>query len=183
MPEKINKLSFAQITAARLSVEEAVRAVRFPVCAVMENIRSLYNVGAAFRTSDGALIEKLYLCGYTGAPPRREIEKTSLGSVQSVPWEHRPDTCALLRELKGRGYHILALEHTDKSVSYTEARYSFPLCIVVGNEVEGVSDEALALCDSAVEIPMYGIKQSLNASVAYGIIAYHLVNEYRKANP
>jgi tRNA G18 (ribose-2'-O)-methylase SpoU len=181
MQGDIKKLSFEEITAARLSVDEAVRAARFPVCAVVENVRSLFNVGSIFRTSDGALIERLYLCGYTGRPPRREIEKTALGSVQSVPWEHRPDACALLAELKSQGYRIVALEHTDKSVPFTEASYRYPLCLVVGNEVEGVSDEALALCDEAVEIPMYGIKQSLNVAVAYGILVYHLVEYYRKS--
>jgi tRNA G18 (ribose-2'-O)-methylase SpoU len=150
------------------------------VCALLENIRSLYNVGAMFRTADGALLQKLYLCGYTGYPPRREIDKTSLGSVESVPWEYDPDPCSAARRLKAEGYHLCALEHTDASVPFDAAVSSFPLCFVVGNEVEGVSGELLSMCDSAVEIPMHGVKQSLNVAVAFGIIAYHLVGEWKR---
>lgn len=151
-----------------------------PVSALCENIRSLYNVGSIFRTSDGAGIEKLYLCGYTGYPPRREIDKTALGSVESVPWEYRPNQFEVVRDLKERGVTIVALEQGDRSVPYDEARYRFPLCVVLGNEVSGVTGELLARADLAVDIPMRGTKHSLNVSVAYGILVYHLAGTWKR---
>jgi tRNA G18 (ribose-2'-O)-methylase SpoU len=153
----------------------------FPVCALIENIRSLYNVGSIFRTSDGAGIEHLYLGGYTGFPPRKEISKTSLGSVDYVPWTHDSDAITLAKDIKKRGYKLIALEHTKQSVGYDAFEYDFPLCFVLGNEVEGMSQELLDLCDSAIEIPMFGKKQSLNVSVAFGIIAYHIAKQYRNS--
>lgn len=176
----MKKLSNEVIKGNRPGIEELKEASRFPVSVIAENVRSLYNVGSMFRTSDGALIEKLWLCGYTGFPPRKEIDKTALGSVETVPWENNPDTQSVIKKLKGDGYSIVALEHTDSSVNYLQAEYKFPLCIMLGNEVEGLSEEAVALADSAVEIPMYGIKQSLNVSVAYGIIIYHIIEEFRR---
>jgi len=177
------KLPYEEIKSKRPDLEELGAVKRFPVTVIAENVRSLYNVGSIFRTSDGALIEKLWLCGYTGYPPRKEIDKTALGSVESVPWEHETDTISLIKRLKREGYTILALEHTDSSVNYNEAEYEFPVCLLLGNEVDGLSEEAVALCDQSVEIPMYGLKQSLNVSVAYGVIVYHLVQEFRKKAP
>ena len=176
----LKKLSNDEIKGKRPGIAELEETERFPVAVIAENVRSLYNVGSMFRTSDGALIEKLWLCGYTGFPPRKEIDKTALGSVETVPWENNPDTLSVIRKLKSEGYSIVSLEHTDSSVNYLEAEYKFPLCIMLGNEVEGLSEEAVALSDAAVEIPMYGIKQSLNVSVAYGIIIYHIIEEFRR---
>ena len=176
------KLSNEEIKGKRPGIAELADTERFPVAVIAENVRSLYNVGSMFRTSDGALIEKLWLCGYTGFPPRKEIDKTALGSVETVPWEHNEDTVSVIKKLKAEGYSIVALEHTDASVNYLHAEYKFPLCLMLGNEVEGLSEEAVALADSAVEIPMYGIKQSLNVSVAYGIVVYHLIEEFRRKN-
>lgn len=172
------KLQYEEIKSKRPDLSELDTKKRFPVTVVAENVRSLYNVGSIFRTSDGAFIEKLWLCGYTGFPPRKEIDKTALGSVESVPWEHETDTLSVIKRLKSDGYTILALEHTDSSVNYNEAEYTFPVALLLGNEVEGLSSEAVALCDQSVEIPMYGLKQSLNVSVAYGVIVYHLVQEF-----
>ena len=176
----LKKLSNEEIKGKRPSIEDVKEAERFPITVIAENIRSLYNVGSMFRTSDGSLIEKLWLCGYTGFPPRKEIDKTALGSVETVPWEHSEDTISVIKRLKSSGYLIAALEHTDSSKSYRKAEYSFPLCVMLGNEVDGLSEGAVNLADMAIEIPMYGIKQSLNVSVAYGIIVYHLVEEFRK---
>ncbi len=176
--KSIRKLAYEEIKAGRGTPEELKGRPRFPVSVVVENVRSLYNVGSIFRTSDGANVERLYLCGYTGRPPRREITKTALGSVETVPWEYVPDARDAVARLKSSGYRIVALEHTDSGLVYTQAKYVFPLCLVVGNEVEGISDGLIALCDEAVEIPMHGIKQSLNVSVAYGIMVYHLVEVY-----
>jgi len=176
----INKLTHEEIKSGRPEAEELLSAKRFPVEIVAENIRSLYNVGSIFRTSDGALIEKLWLTGYTGYPPRKEIDKTALGAVESVPWGRSEDTVEVLQHMKDRGKTIISLEHTDRSVSYNKFDYDFPLCILLGNEVGGLSHEAVAMSDYAIEIPMHGIKQSLNVSVAYGIIVYHIIEEYKR---
>ena len=178
MEEKIKKMTHEEIKSGRPDIETVKKSPRFPVCVLCENIRSLYNVGSIFRTSDGANIEKLYLCGYTGYPPRKEIDKTALGSVDSVPWERVEDPAEVITDLRARGYRIIALEHTDRSIEYDKMEYDYPLLLVLGNEVDGVSDEITALCDMAVEIPMYGLKQSLNVSVAYGIVIYQIVRKY-----
>jgi tRNA G18 (ribose-2'-O)-methylase SpoU len=176
----INKLSHEEIKSKRPGLNEISSIRRLPVAVVAENIRSLYNVGSIFRTSDGAAVEKLWLCGYTGYPPRKEIDKTALGSVDSVPWEYNEDTVSVVKNLKNKGYCIAALEHTDKSCIYNKAEYDFPLCLIIGNEVEGLSGEIVSLCDMAIEIPMHGLKQSLNVSVAYGIMIYHLMADYKE---
>jgi tRNA G18 (ribose-2'-O)-methylase SpoU len=168
------KLTHEELKRARPAPEDLLTAARLPVAVVCENIRSLYNVGSIFRTSDGAGIGRLYLCGYTGFPPRREIDKTALGSTESVPWEYLSDPAQAVKELRSRGYCIVALEHTKAGLSYAHASYPLPLCIVLGNEVDGVSERILGMCDAAVEIPMHGLKQSLNVAVAYGILVYHI---------
>lgn len=180
LSHNIQKLTDEELKDARPSLEKLKEIERFPVVVLIENIRSLYNVGSIFRTSDGALIEKLYLTGYTGYPPRKEIDKTSLGSVNSVPWEYIEDPLTAANKLKDQGYALAALEHTVQSTVITETVYPFPLCLVLGNEVDGISEDLLSLCDMAVEIPMYGIKQSLNVAVAYGIAVYHIVEFYQK---
>ena len=174
----MRKLSYEEIFRMRPSLQEIEREGRFPVTVVAENIRSLYNVGSLFRTSDAARIEKLYLAGFTGTPPRNEISKTALGAERTVPWEHRRDTRALLEELKGRGLPIVVVEQTDQSVPYFEFAFPRPVCLVLGNEVEGVSETAVELADAAVEIPMYGVKHSLNVGVAYGIIVFEVLFQW-----
>jgi len=176
----IKKLTYQEITSQRPTLDVLKNRDRFPVAVVLENIRSLYNVGAMFRTSDGAGIEKLYICGYTARPPRKEIDKTALGSTESVPWEWRQSSLEVIRELREKGYQIVALEHTDRSVPHDGADYRYPLCLVMGNEVEGVSQEAVELCDMAIEIPMHGVKQSLNVAVAYGVAVYGIIGAYLK---
>ena len=171
----ITKLNHKTLKAARPTLEELKTQKPFPIVVIAENIRSLYNVGSIFRTSDGAYIEKLYLCGYTGYPPRKEIDKTALGSVESVNWEYCQNPQDVVAKLKEKNYTVIALEHTDASKAYTEITYDFPVCIIIGNEVEGVSKELLQTVDQAIEIPMYGLKQSLNVAVAYGVVVYHIV--------
>lgn len=144
--------------------------------ALVEDVRSLFNVGAVFRTADGAGMDKVYLCGITGAPPRKEIEKVSLGAENTVNWEWSFGCVPILRRLKERGFQIVALEKTDDSRPLAEflaqGKIKRPLCLVVGNEVSGVSAEALALSDIVAELPMRGMKESLNVSVAFGIAVY-----------
>lgn len=165
----------------KLTHEEVVRRQderskhgRLPFAVVLNNIRSLYNVGSIFRTSDGAGVGKLWICGITGHPPNSQIAKTALDAQDHVPWEYRADITVLLRELKNQGYQIVVLEQTRESVPYENFRPEAPVCLVVGNEIEGASADILPLCDAAVEIGMDGIKNSLNVAVAFGIAAYHI---------
>ena len=149
---------------------------------IAHNIRSLYNVGALFRLCDGAGVAKLYLTGITGAPfesvkfdrQRRQIAKTALAGLASVPWEYREDAHALIEELKNQHVVIVALEQTGRSISYLDAPFTFPLCLILGNEVEGVDDALLDLADLAVYLPMLGQGKSLNVISAASVGLYHL---------
>lgn len=174
----MKKLSYQEITLQRLSRETLKNTVRFPIFTVLDNIRSLYNVGSIFRTADAVRLGKLYLTGITGCPPRKEIDKTALGAVETVPWEYRTDALSLIRELKEQGTHMVVLEHTSESVPYTQFKPRYPVCLIVGNEVFGVQDNLVDLADTALEIPMYGNKQSLNVTIAFGIVIYHLLFKY-----
>lgn len=176
----MRKLTHDEIAQKRLTLEEIAAADRIPVAAVIDNVRSLYNVGSIFRTSDGAMIEKLVLTGFTPHPPRKEIEKTALGATNSVHWEYHKHPVEALKQFKEHGWTICCLELTDVSIPYYDIKPSeFPLCLVVGNEIVGVSDELITLCDRAIEIPMFGIKQSLNVAVAYGIAVFELARIWR----
>ena len=158
----------------RISVEAFKQAAKLPVCIVLDNVRSLHNVGSAFRTADAFKLEKIYLTGITGTPPHREIEKTALGATASVEWEYAEKTADLLRKLKEDQYTVIAVEQTSESQSLAifkpeqEKKY----CLVFGNEVHGVSDDAIALADTALEVPHHGTKHSLNISVCLGIVAW-----------
>jgi 23S rRNA (guanosine2251-2'-O)-methyltransferase len=147
---------------------------RLPVCAILENIRSLWNVGSMFRSADAARLQGLHLCGYTPHPPREEIDKTALGAVDHVPWQYWTTAADACDWLRARGYRLLALEHTDRSVDIDAVPLGPRVAFVVGNEVMGVSDTVLARCDAAMDIPMYGHKESLNVAVAFGVAAYTL---------
>ncbi|MBN2424276.1 MAG: RNA methyltransferase [Calditrichaceae bacterium] len=153
---------------------------RAPIYTLAENIRSMYNVGSLFRTGDGIRLKKLFLCGYSAYPPRDQIDKTALGATESVPWAYHKDPLSVLKKMKNDGIQVVALEHTDRSVPYTEFHYNFPVCLIVGNEVEGITQETLNFADYAVEIPMYGLKQSLNVATAYGIVLYHIFDKYQE---
>ncbi|UCH10559.1 MAG: TrmH family RNA methyltransferase, partial [Fidelibacterota bacterium] len=124
-------------------------------------------------------LSSLYLCGYTGFPPRREITKTALGAEHTVPWEKHTDAAALARDLQAKGMQIIVLEQTDDAVDFWEAPVRFPVCFAVGNEVVGISDELVELADLCLELPMAGIKQSLNVATAFGVIGYELARRYR----
>jgi len=171
----MRKLSHDEVAQHRFTPEELSRQPRMPIYALLDNVRSLYNVGSIFRTSDGARIGKLFLCGYTPHPPRKEIDKTALGATASVPWEYRKEPLSVLQELKTHGVRICVVEHTDQSIPYYAIRKEdFPLCIVVGNELTGVSSQIIEATDLAIDIPMFGMKQSLNVAVAYGIVVFEL---------
>lgn len=138
------------------------------------NIRSLWNVGSLFRTCDALAVEKLYLTGYTGRPPRKEITKTALGAEEFVPWEHHDEPLDVLRELKAEGFMIVSLEQTERSVPLLNFSPSYPLCLLLGNEIKGVREDLLDASDAIVSIPMLGKKESLNVAVAAGIALHAL---------
>lgn len=158
----------------RVSVEEFKALAKIPVVLVLDNVRSLHNVGSAFRTADAFRVEKIYLCGITGTPPNKEINKTALGATESVDWEHVPDTAALVRRLQAAGYRVIALEQAEKTTLLQDFRPDpdQPLAFVFGNEVFGVGDEVMALADQVVEIPQFGTKHSLNISVTVGVVVW-----------
>lgn len=180
MADPLKKLSHDEIAACRLSGEEVHHAPRFPVFGLLDNIRSMYNVGSIFRTSDGARIAGLVLTGFTPHPPRKEISKTALGATETVPWSYHRDPLEAVADLKVRGVRICLVEHTSGSRPYTDIRPGeFPLCLVIGNELTGVSPALIGAADTAIEIPMFGAKQSLNAAVAYGIAVFEMVRILR----
>jgi 23S rRNA (guanosine2251-2'-O)-methyltransferase len=151
----------------------------FPVAVLLDNVRSLYNVGAFFRTADAAGVEKLHLCGITGRPPQRAIAKTALGAENSVPWEHTWEALPLIGDIRCRGYEIAAVETTVHAVDLFDWTPRFPVCVIFGHEVEGIRPEISELCDTHVRIPMLGAKHSLNVATAGGVVIYELLRKYR----
>jgi len=136
------------------------------------DLRSAFNTGSIFRTADAALLEKVYLCGYTPFPPHRKLERTSRGTHKTVPWEHRGSIAELITEKRNESYAIIAVETEEHALCYTDAIYSRPLMLVVGNEAHGLAQEVLDLADTTVRIPMQGHKNSLNVAVAAGIVVF-----------
>ena len=174
----MRKLKHAEIPRIRPQTIPAVQ--RHPVSVLVDNVRSVHNVGSFFRTADGAWIEHLYLCGITASASHRGIHKTALGAQDSVPWSHHPDAHVVLQSLKEQGYTLAALEITSAPrLASSLDPGDFPLCLVVGNEIEGIQPSILDACDMALEIPQYGTKQSLNVSVALGIALLDTVRRYR----
>ena len=183
----MRKLSMDEL--GRKSVADFKLAHKKPLVVVMDNIRSMHNVGSVFRTSDAFLISGICLCGFTPQPPHRDIHKTALGATESVDWVYYENTIDAVTALKEQGYKVFAIEQTQGSISlenfktylsnasnddvYKESNKQ--LAFVFGNEVEGVSDEVLAICDGAIEIPQYGMKHSLNISVAAAIVLWEMV--------
>jgi len=151
-----------------------------PVAVLLDNVRSMYNVGAFFRTADAASLEKLYLCGITGRPPKRAISKTALGAEETVPWEHVWDALPLASALRQRGYELAAIETSVHAVDLFDWQPCFPVCLIFGHEVEGIRPELAALCDTHVRIPMLGVKHSLNVATAGGVAIYELLRKYRR---
>lgn len=164
----------------RPSPSEVVRLPKHPIAVVVHNVRSIYNVGSLFRTSDAARIEHLHLTGYTGTPEHNDLHKTALGAQDTVAWSHHATAAEVLQARRTDGFTLAALEITDSPTSIDEVQPEhYPLCLVVGNEVHGVDDAIIQTVDLAFEIPQFGAKQSLNVAVAYGIAIYDLVRRYR----
>ena len=156
---------------------------KLPVRVVLENVRSLYNVGAFFRTCDAAGAEMLELCGITGRPPDKQIHKTALGAEDSIRWRHHANPIELAGELRAAGYEIAAVETSLHAVDLFDWQPSFPVCVVFGNEVEGIHPDLSRLCDTHVRIPMLGTKHSLNVATAGGVVIYELLRKYRAMMP
>jgi len=140
---------------------------------LLDNVRSAFNTGSIFRTSDASGITKLYLCGITPYPPHTKLEKTALGALETVQWEYAPNSVEKVKELKKQGIPILSVEITDTSTDYREYTYPDKFCLVLGHELLGIQEEIQALSDAVLHIPMYGMKNSLNVAVSYGIVVYH----------
>lgn len=162
----------------RVSVEEFKAQKKFPVALLLDNVRSMMNVGSVFRTADALALEKLYLGGITATPPHREITKTAIGAELAVDWEHVTDTATLVRNLIREGYKVVGLEQTDASIPMQTwlPEPDGKWLVIVGNEVDGVDQKLIDLCDVLIEIPQFGTKHSLNVSVSAGMLLWHLVN-------
>lgn len=165
----------------RISIDEFKEAEKIPICIVLDNIRSLHNVGSAFRTADAFRVEKIFLGGITGTPPHREIQKTALGATESVSWEYVEKTLGTIKMLKEQGYKIVIVEQTTASIPLHTFHPSVAsqYCLVFGNEVNGVSEEVVNEGDIALEIPQVGTKHSLNISVCLGIVVWELYRKMR----
>ena len=159
----------------RLSVDEFKSADKLPLIVILDDVRSMHNVGSVFRTSDAFRLEAVYLCGITSTPPSAEIHKTALGAEDSVDWKYYIDPCEAVRELQSKGYEVYAVEQAEGStmlqdfIPCTDKKYA----VILGNEVKGVHQELIDICDGCLEIPQYGTKHSLNVSVTGGIIIWH----------
>ena len=179
----MRKLTHSEILQERLNPEQALNIERSPISILLYNVRSLYNVGSVFRTADAALAQELILCGFTPHPPRKEIEKTALGAVDSVPWNYFKKTEDAVSYLKSKKIKLIALELTEKKRKYDSLEISdFPMCLLVGNELSGLDNSILELCDDAIEIPMLGTKHSLNVSVVTGIALFEALRIWKLNN-
>ena len=156
---------------------ESIRPL--PARVLLENVRSLYNVGSFFRTGDAAGLEKLILAGFTGYPPQNMISKTALGAEETLPWEHTRDPVAAVEAMRQAGYEIAAIETTVHAVDLFDWRPRFPVCVLFGHETDGLTPELAALADTHVRIPMLGHKHSLNVATAGGVVLYELLRKYR----
>lgn len=165
----------------RMSVEEFKIAEKTPIVVVLENIRSMHNVGSVFRTSDAFRIEKIYLCGYTPLPPHRDIQKTALGSTETVDWEGFENPEEAITLLKNQGYKVYAIEQVHNSILLNKIDISVneKIALIFGNEADGVSEELIEMADACIEIPQAGSKHSFNISVAAGIVLWHLFNKIK----
>ncbi len=191
----MKKKTTEDLVTERPDAKKLAALARFPITVVLNNVRSLENVGLIFRLCDALRVEKLYLTGITGYPPMGEgdprlaniqehalnqITKTGIKLVPYVPWEYREDIGSVIRELKKHRVQLVALEQTDASINYREFDYHFPVAIVFGHERTGVDDPVLELCDGVVEIPMFGMGNSLNVATSLAVIGYELVGRLPK---
>ena len=166
----------------RKSIEAFKESKKTPIILVLDDIRSLHNIGSVFRTADAFLIEKIYLCGITATPPNKEIHKTALGATETVAWEHHENVLEVIETLKEENVMTLAIEQVESAIFLQdfEVEKNKKYALVFGNEVYGVSQEAVAICDGCIEIPQLGTKHSLNISVSAGIVVWDLFSKIKK---
>jgi tRNA G18 (ribose-2'-O)-methylase SpoU len=174
----MRKLSMDEL--GRKSVAEFKSSEKNPVIVVLDNVRSMHNVGSVFRTADAFLIEAIFLCGYTPQPPHRDINKTALGATETVDWIHYPNAVSAVTALKEKGYKIYAVEQTENSISLEKLiiQTNEKIAFIFGNEVEGVNENLLPLCAGCIEIPQQGSKHSLNISVAAAIVLWEAAKTF-----
>ena len=159
----------------RISIEEFKKTNKIPVTIILDNVRSALNVGSIFRTADAFLIERIVLCGITAIPPNKEIRKSALGSTSSVDWSYSESTLFSIKKLRSNGYQIIALEQVEGSTILSQfSKPNQPIAIVMGNEINGVSQDVIDICDQVIEIPQFGTKHSLNISVSAGIVIWDI---------
>jgi len=178
----MQKLSMSELN--RLTPEEFKRSKKTPVIAVLENIRSAYNVGSVFRTADAFLLESIYLIGYTAQPPHKEIKKTALGAEETVEWHYFADTKSAIENLKNNGYKVYAVEQVVNSISLENLTidYDEKIAVIFGNEVSGVEQDIILLCDGCIEIPQLGMKHSLNIATAAGVVLWEIIRTRMKSD-
>lgn len=162
----------------RISVENFKSLKKTPIVVVLDNVRSALNVGSCFRTSDAFRTEKIYLCGITAVPPNKEIRKSALGATDSVDWEYQESTKDVVLDLKKKGYLTIAIEQANESIMLNDfSETNTPIAVVFGNEVNGVQQSVIDVCDNCIEIPQIGTKHSLNISVSVGVVLWDLFNK------
>lgn len=180
--KKMRKLENSELE--RKSVEDFKQSDKTPIILILDDIRSLHNIGSVFRTADAFLIEKIYLCGITATPPNKEIHKTALGATETVSWEHHKNVLEVIENLKSEDVLVYAIEQVENAIFLDNFQpdNSKKHALVFGNEVYGVSQEAVKLCDGTIEIPQLGTKHSLNISVSAGIVVWDLFQKMNKSN-
>jgi tRNA G18 (ribose-2'-O)-methylase SpoU len=182
MGEMVSRqLTKAEIRSGKVSREEFCKLRRNPIYLVLDSLMCAHNVGTILRLSDALLVEKIYICGDGALPPSKKVRKGSLGSERWVDWEHREDTFDTVSELKDKGISIITAEIATTSVDYRNAEYQFPVCLVLGREDRGVSQEIIALSDAVVHLPMYGMVNSLNVSTVAATLLYDLVGKLERS--
>jgi 23S rRNA (guanosine2251-2'-O)-methyltransferase len=171
----MRKLSMAEL--GRKSAEEVKHMQKFPIIIILENIRSAYNIGSIFRTSDAFLVEGIYICGYSARPPHKEIKKTALGAEESVHWQHFKTSVEAIELARRSGYKIFAIEQAESSKSLQNSGFNEQekIAVVLGNEIAGVDQATIDICDGCIEIPQMGMKHSLNVATAAGIVLWEIV--------
>lgn len=176
----MRKLEITELN--RITTEEFKKATKIPLVVVLDNVRSLHNVGSVFRTSDAFLVEKICLCGITSIPPQPEIHKTALGAEFSVEWQYYEETQEAVKEYKEKGYHIFSIEQVENSIKLPDLQLEpdGKYVVILGNEVKGVQQEIVDMSDDSIEIPQFGTKHSLNVSVTSGIIIWSFFEKMRK---
>jgi tRNA G18 (ribose-2'-O)-methylase SpoU len=168
-----------RVLASIASLEARYEGIHLPAAVLLDNVRSMYNVGAFFRAADGVGLAKVCLCGITAHPPKKAISKTALGAEECVPWEHEWDAVKMAEGLRRAGFEIAAIETGSRAVDLFDWQPRFPVCVAFGNEIEGLGPKLLEIADTHVRIPMLGQKKSLNVATAGGIVLYEMLRKYR----